>query len=50
MIKVVPLARAKAVGAPGGLSFVLLLLTASSDEELAAIAPRHPVFQIRPAS
>ena len=35
VVKVVPLAQAKADGSPGGLSFVLLFLTASSDEELA---------------
>ena len=35
VVKVVPLARAKAEGAPGGLSFVLLFLSALSDPEIA---------------
>ena len=38
VIKVVPESRVKAEGAPGGLCFVLLMLTAASDEDIAAAA------------
>ena len=36
VVKVVPFARVKAEGAPGGLSFVLLFLSSLSDPEIAA--------------
>jgi two-component system chemotaxis sensor kinase CheA len=38
IVKVVPLARSPAEDAPGGLLFALLVLTAASDAELAAVA------------
>ena len=38
VVKVVPLSRAKGEGAPGGLCFVLLMLTAASEAEIAAAA------------
>lgn len=42
IIKVVPLARAKVDGAPGGLCFAMLFLSSSSDEEVAAAAGVDP--------
>ncbi len=42
IVKVLPVSRTQGEGAPGGLAFVLLLVTSASDEELASSAGVEP--------